>query len=108
LLWEKPRLRTPEQFERWSLIVAIAHNQVVLARSVVEPELRPWENKQRVSTPQQVRRGIGKLLPRLGTPAKPVQLRGKSKGRQKGGEIGKAKRFPVVRKTPKLPPLVPK
>ena len=108
LLWEKPRLRTPEQFERWSLIVAIAHNQVVLARSVVEPELRPWENKQRVSTPQQVRRGIGKLLPRLGTPAKPVQLRGKSKGRQKGVQIGKAKRFPVVHKTPKLPPLVPK
>lgn len=106
LLWEQPRLRTPEQFERWSLIVAIAHNQVVLARSVVEPELRPWENKQRVSTPQQVRRGIGKLLPRLGTPAKPVQLRGKSKGRQKGVKIGKAKRFPVVRKTPKLPPLV--
>lgn len=108
LLWEKPRLRTPEQFERWSLIVAIAHNQVVLARSVVEPELRPWENKQRVSTPQQVRRGIGKLLPRLGTPAKPVQLRGKSKGRQRGVQIGKAKRFPVVHKTPKLPPLVPK
>jgi hypothetical protein len=107
LLWEKPRLRTPEQFERWSLIVAIADNQVVLARSVVEPELRPWENKQRVPSPQQVRRGIGKLLPRLGTPAKPVQLRGKSKGRQKGVKIGKAKRFPVVRKTPKLPPLVP-
>jgi hypothetical protein len=108
LLWEKPRLRTPEQFERWSLIVAIAHNQVVLARSVVEPELRPWENRQRISTPQQVRRGIGKLLPRLGTPAKPVQLRGKSKGRQKGELIGKAKRFPVIHKTPKLPLLVPK
>jgi len=57
LLWEKARLRTPEHFERWSLVVAMAHNQLVLARSLVKPELRPWENKQRVPTPQQVRRG---------------------------------------------------
>jgi hypothetical protein len=107
LLWEKARLRTPEQFERWSLVVAMAHNQLVLARSVVEPELRPWENRQRLPTPQHVRRGIGKFLPRLGTPARPVQARGKSPGRSIGVKMGKAKQFSVVRKTPKLPPLVP-
>jgi len=60
LLWEKARLRTPEQFERWSLVVAMAHNQLVLARPVVEPVLRPWESKHRLPTPQQVRRGISK------------------------------------------------
>jgi len=107
LMWEKPRLRTPEQFERWTLIVAIAHNHLVLARDLVEPELRPWENKQRACTPQQVRRGINQLLPRLGTPASPPKPRGKSKGRSKGVKIGKATRFSVVRKTPKLPQLVP-
>lgn len=107
LLWEKARLRTPEQFERWSLVVAMAHNQLVLARPVVEPELRPWESKHRLPTPQQVRRGISKLLPRLGTPARPAQPRGKSPGRQKGGKYGKAKRFAVVKKTPQLPPLIP-
>ena len=107
LLWEKPRLRTPEQFERWSHIVAIAHNHLVLGRSLVEVELRPWEHKQRQPTPQQVRRGMHKLLARLGTPAKAPQPRGKSKGRSSGVKIGKAKRFSVVRKTPKLPPLVP-
>lgn len=107
LLWEKARLRTPEQFERWSLVVAMAHNQLVLARSLVEPELRPWETRQRLPTPQQVRRGIGQFLPRLGTPARPAQPRGKSPGRSKGVKMGKAKRFSVVRKTPKLPPLVP-
>nr|WP_244421920.1 hypothetical protein [Ktedonobacter racemifer] len=58
-------------------------------------------------TPQHVRRGISKLLPRLGTPARPVQPRGKSPGRAKGTRIGKAKRFSVVKKTPKLPKLVP-
>jgi hypothetical protein len=107
LLWETPRLRTPEQFERWSHIVAIAHNHLVLARDLVEVELRPWENKHRKSTPQQVRRGMHKLLAQLGTPARPPQPRGKSKGRKKGASIPKAKRFPVVRKAPKLPPLVP-
>lgn len=107
LLWEKARLRTPEQFERWSLVVAMAHNQVVLARAVVAPELRPWESTHRVPTPQHVRRGISKLLPRLGTPAKPVQPRGKSPGRAKGTRIGQTRRFATVKKTPKLPKLVP-
>lgn len=107
LLWEKARLRTPEQFERWSQVVAMVHNQLVQARAVVEPQLRPWENTQRVPTPQQVRRGIGKFLPRLGTPAHPPQPRGKSPGRAKGTKISKARRFSAVKKTPKLPNLVP-
>jgi DDE superfamily endonuclease len=107
LLWEQPRLRTPEQFERWSHIVAIAHNHLVLARDLVEAELRPWESKKRKPTPQQVRRGIHKLLARLGTPAQPPQPRGKSKGRRAGGNVRKAERFAVIRKTPKLPQIVP-
>jgi hypothetical protein len=107
LMWEQPRLRTPEQFERWTQIVAIVHNHLVLARDLVEPELHPWENKQRQPTPQQVRRGMHKLLPRLGTPASKPQPRGKSKGRKKGAHVKKAQRFPVIRKTPKLPQLVP-
>jgi hypothetical protein len=107
LLWETPRLRTPEQFERWSHIVAMAHNHLVLARDLVEADRRPWENKQRKPSPQQVRRGMHKLLARLGTPARPPQPRGKSKGRRAGVKMGKAKRFSVVRKTPKLPPLIP-
>jgi hypothetical protein len=107
LMWDAPRLRTPEQFERWSHIVAIVHNHLVLARDLVEPELRPWENTQRQPTPQQVRRGISKLLPRLGTPARLPQPRGKSNGRSKGAIVKKAQHFAVVRKTPKLPQLVP-
>jgi hypothetical protein len=108
LLWAQPRLRTPAQFERWSYIVAIARNHLVLARTLVAAELHPWESKQREPTPQQVRRGMRKLLPQLGTPARPPQPRGKSPGRVKGAKIGKAKRFSVVRKTPKLPKLIPR
>lgn len=108
LLWGKPRLRTPEQFERWTHIVAIVHNHLVLARDLVAASLRPWENVRRVPTPQQVRRGMDALLPQLGTPARPPQPRGKSPGRAKGAKIRKAPRFAVVKKQPKLPPLVPR
>jgi hypothetical protein len=107
LLWDQPRLRTPAQFERWTHLVAIAHNHLVLARGLVEPMLRPWESTHRPATPQQVHRAMGTFLPSLGTPARHPQPRGKSPGRAKGTKIGKAKRFSVVKKTPKLPPLAP-
>jgi hypothetical protein len=107
LLWTEPRLRTPEQFDRWSHIVTIVHNLVVLVRGFIEGELRPWENKQREYTPQQVRRGLAKYLPKLGTPARPPKPRGTSPGRSCGTLVPKAKRFPVVRKTGKVPQPVP-
>jgi len=101
LLWEKPHLRTPAQFERWSHIVAIVRNHLVLARNLVEAELRPWENKQRPSTPQQVRRAMSKLLPQLGTPARPPQPRGKSPGRRKGYRPMPPLHYQVARRPPR-------
>ncbi|HEU5382865.1 MAG TPA: hypothetical protein VFV38_46250 [Ktedonobacteraceae bacterium] len=32
LLWTKVHVRPPEQFERWSLVVATAMNHLILAR----------------------------------------------------------------------------
>ena len=107
LFWEQVRVRTPAQFERWSWLVAIAHNLLVLARQVAGGSLRPWESRHRDLTLQQVRRAMGKLLHQLGTPAHPPHSRGKSPGRAKGVKIGKATCFPVVRQVPKVPPLVP-
>jgi hypothetical protein len=107
LHWTLPRLRKPEQFERWSQIVAIAHNLIVLARDLVAVELYPWENKQREPSLQQLRRGLGKILPQLGTPAPSPRLRGKSPGRPRGAEIRRSPRHPVVRKTVKVPQSVP-
>jgi hypothetical protein len=103
LLWTEPRLRMPEQFDRWSHIVTIVHNLVVLARDFIEGELRPWENKQRMPTPQQVRRGLAKFLPELGTPARPPKHRGIAPGRSHGTKVNKAKHFSVVSKTGKVP-----
>lgn len=107
LFWADVRVRTPAQFERWSWVVAIAHNLLVLARNLAGATLHPWENRHREPTLQQVRRAMGKLLPQLGTPARPPHSRGKSPGRAKGAHIRKARRFPIVRQTPKVPPLVP-
>jgi len=42
LLWTQARLRTPAQFERWSHIVAITHNHLILARDLVEPVMRQF------------------------------------------------------------------
>lgn len=51
LLWLAARVRTPEQFERWSWIVALAILQLYLARSLGQAALLPWEAKGRPVTP---------------------------------------------------------
>jgi hypothetical protein len=106
LLWTQPHLQTPEQFDLWSQIVAIVHNHLLIARDFIAAELRPWENKQRAHTPQQVRRGLATILPLLGTPAHSPKKRGKSSGRSHGVKLPKRTRFPVIRKKPSLPQLV--
>lgn len=100
LLWEHACLRTPEPFECWSLVVTMARNQIVLTRSLLEADLRLWENTHRTPTLQHICRRIGNFLSRLGTPARSVQPRGKSPGWPKGARKGKATRFAVIRKRP--------
>ena len=101
LLWDKPRLRTAEQTERWTQVVACAHNQLVAARPLLEGVYRPWEHRRSVVTLPQVRRAMPTLLIQLGTPAGPPQPRGKALGRPKGFHPQPALRHPVVRKTSK-------
>ncbi|HVB72745.1 MAG TPA: NF041680 family putative transposase [Ktedonobacteraceae bacterium] len=103
LLWATPRLRTPEQFERWTDLIAAVHDEVVLAQASGEVCYRPWENQRRAVTPQQVRRAMPRILSKLGTPAKVPQPRGKSPGRPKGATIRPAPRYPVVKKPKPTP-----
>src|SRR5437588_5097360 len=103
LLWTRVHVRTPEQFERWSWLVALVLNQLYLARELGQALHRPWEATDRPVTPQQVRRVMPMILLQLGTPARTCQPRGKSPGRAKGFRPKPAARFPVVRKTPKEP-----
>ncbi len=103
LLWTQAHLRTPEQVERWSWIVACACNQLLLCQQFGLAVLRPWESTQRAVTPRQVRRVIASLLSQFGTPALRPKLRGKSPGWPKGRQRTPAPRFPVVRKPKPVP-----
>ena len=101
LLWDVPRLSTPQRTERWTQIVACAHNLLVLARPLVEGCYRPWETRSSVRTLAQARRALPTLLHQLGTPARPPQRRGKAPGRAKGFHPKPRTRHPAIRKTSK-------
>jgi hypothetical protein len=98
LLWLDPRFRTPDQFQRWTDVMAAARNQLVLACPLAEARRQPWEASTRPATPRQVRRAMGTILATLGTPAQPPQPRGKSPGRQLGVTVSPAPHYPVVYK----------
>jgi hypothetical protein len=103
LLWTRAHLRTPEQVERWSWIVACACNQLLLSKHLGLAALRPWERTQRAVTPRQVRRVMPSILSQFGTPAEPPKPRGKSPGWRKGRKRTPAPRFLVVRKPKPVP-----
>ena len=103
LFWTKARVRTPEQFERWSLVVATAMNHLVLARSLGQAQFRPWENRREVVTPRQVRRCMPTILAQLGTPAHAPKVRGKAPGWRKGTPRRRTERFAVIKKPKPVP-----
>jgi hypothetical protein len=96
LLWQEPRLNTPEKFEVWTNIVSAAHNEITLARFVTQGMRQPWESRHREPTPQQIRRACSRIIAQLGTPAAAPQVRGKSPGRRAGAKITKHQRFPTI------------
>lgn len=78
-----PRLRTPEQAQRWSWLVAVAYTQLVLARALTSIRLLPWE-RHRPTSPHRVKRGFNQLHHQLGTPAHPPQTSTPGPGRPPG------------------------
>jgi len=100
--WTTPRLRDPAAADRWSWLLAAALWQLWLARGVVADARLPWERPQpavRLS-PGRVRRGIGGLLLRVGSPARPPRPRGNAPGRRVGARPGPAPRHAVQRRAP--------
>jgi DDE superfamily endonuclease len=100
LLWTAPHVRTPEQMERWTDVLSAVHNEIGLARELVQAQRLPWEAATRPLSPRQVRRALGRIIVQVGTPASPPQPRGKSPGRPCGAVILPAPRHPVIRKGP--------
>jgi hypothetical protein len=100
--WTTARPRRPEAADRWSWLLALAFWQLWLARPLVADQRLPWERPlpPEQLTPGRVHRAVAGLLPRLGTPARPPEPRGKSPGRRLGERPGPRPRYPVVRRTP--------
>jgi hypothetical protein len=99
--WTTPRLRHPDQADRWTWLVLAAYAQLRLARSCVEDLRLPWERRYDSGrlTPIRVHRAVSTLLVALGTPAKPPKPCGRSPGRPKGRLSGRAKRYPALKKS---------
>src|SRR5215218_1138097 len=95
-----PRVRHPEQADRWTWLVLAAYAQLLLARCIVADRRLPWERHlpARSLTPTRVLRNFVSLLPSLGTPARAPKPRGRSPGRPKGSLSGPARRYPAVKK----------
>jgi hypothetical protein len=99
--WTVPKLRTPEQADRWTWLIAVALTQLRLARPLVGDHRLPWQNPQPAGllTPGRVRRGFGPLLPRIGSPASPPKPTRPGPGRPKGSRSTPAQRHPATKKT---------
>jgi hypothetical protein len=98
--WTTPRVRYPEQADRWTWLVVAAYAQLHLARSWIADRRLPWECPLAVGklTPSRVRRALSALLPMVGTPAKAPKPCGRSPGRPTGSRSGRATRFPALKK----------
>jgi hypothetical protein len=98
--WTTPRVRSPEQADRWTWLVLAAYTQLRLARARVADLRLPWERRYNAGrlTPVRVHRAVSTLLVEMGTPARPPKPCGRSPGRPKGRLSGRAKRYPAVKK----------
>src|SRR5438445_3714717 len=85
LNWATPRVRRPEQADRWTWLVLLAHTQLRLARRAIEDVRLPWERPQRPTraalTPARARQAFPHLPVALDTPADPPKPCGRSPGR---------------------------
>src|ERR687898_489291 len=97
--WTTPRVRHPEQADRWSWLVVAAYTQLRLARARVADLRLPWERRYDRGrlTPVRVHRVVSSLLVEMGTPAKVPKPCGRSPGRPKGSLSGRAKRYPAIK-----------
>jgi hypothetical protein len=102
LNWTTPRVRTPQQADRWTWLVVLAFTQLRLARRTIADVHLPWEAPQRPDrstlTPARVRQAFSPLLVTLNTPANAPKPCGRSPGRPKGACSGPAPRFPALKK----------
>lgn len=101
LNWTMPRLRLPEQADRWTWLVLAIYTQLRLIRPWVRDKRLPWERclESDKITPYRARRAFSSILSVLSTPASGPKPCGRSPGRPKGCRSGPAALQPVLKKT---------
>jgi hypothetical protein len=84
--WTRPRLRTPEQADRWTWLIMVAYTQLRLARGMTDDLRRPWEAPLDPDqlTPTRVRRGFARIRRTVGIPASAPKPARPGPGRPKG------------------------
>jgi hypothetical protein len=100
LNWTTPRVRHPEQADRWTQLVLLAYTMIRLARPVVADQRLPWERPcpEGKLSPYRVRRVLSLYLPHLSRIANPPKPCGRSPGRPKHAKSGPAPRYPAIKK----------
>ncbi|MEW1719736.1 NF041680 family putative transposase [Streptomyces sp. NPDC093109] len=100
----RPRLRNPEQADRWVWLILAAYTQLRLTRPLAEDLRRPWEKPLTPDqlTPGRVRRGYPRIRRTLGTPASTPKATHPGPGRPKGRTSTPAPRHPVGKKQKKV------
>jgi hypothetical protein len=98
--WTAPRVRHPNQADRWTWLVLAAYTQLRLARGCVADRRLPWERRLPAAklTPSRVRRAVSAVLLATGTPAAAPKPCGRSPGRPNGSRSGRAPRYPALKK----------
>ena len=96
-----PKVRSPQQADRWTWLILAALTQLRLARDHVGDHRLPWQPPLPADqmTPGRVRAGFAHLLPHLNDPTNPPKPSRPGPGRPKGRKSGPAPRHPAVKKT---------
>jgi hypothetical protein len=86
--WTVPRVRTPEQSDRWTWLIVAAYTQLRLARPLIEDAPRPWERKAPAGrmSPARVRRGFRHLHATTPSPAGAPKSTTAGPGRKQGSK----------------------
>jgi hypothetical protein len=101
--WTRPRVRTPQQADRWTWLVLAAYTQLRLARPLAEDLRRAWEPPLPADrlTPARVRRGFPRIQRTITRPAGAPKPARPGPGRPKGSTSPPAQRHPVGKATVK-------
>jgi hypothetical protein len=84
--WTRPRIRTPEQADRWTWLIIVAYTQLRLARPLTADLRRPWEKPLPVHqlTPGRIRRAFWRIRRAAAVPASAPKPSRPGPGRPKG------------------------